>query len=92
MNLDTRATAKRLLTLMASMGAITCYGYALGGVGGYLVGQGRPFAAAAGVVSGSVLALAAVLIWKGYLSDLELLSQTTRNPDEPTENGSGDAS
>ncbi|MDR1915203.1 MAG: hypothetical protein LBQ58_01345 [Synergistaceae bacterium] len=71
MNLETRIAAKRIMTLMASMGTILCYGYALGGVGGYLVGRGSPFIAAAGIISGSLLAFAAIRIWKSYLSDLE---------------------
>jgi hypothetical protein len=96
MNIETRATAKRIMTLLSSIGTIACYGYALGCVGGYLAGQGRPFAAAAGIISGSLLAFAAIKIWRSYIADLELIQSMTDSPEppeppEPPENGPEDA-
>jgi hypothetical protein len=93
MNIETRATAKRIMTLLSSIGTIVCYGYALGGVGGYLAGRGRPFIAAAGIISGSLLAFAAIKIWRSYIADLELIQSMTDSlkiPKTP-KNGSEDA-
>lgn len=83
MNLDTRVTLKRISTLLCSIGTIVCYGYLLGGTGGYLVGRGRPLVALAGFASGSLLAFLAIKIWRSYLSDLERLEELERKAAEP---------
>lgn len=61
---------KRLLVLFLSIGTIVAFGYALGGMGGYLYGKGRPLVVAAGLVCGCVSACAALRIWKTYLEDI----------------------
>ncbi|MDR3332077.1 MAG: hypothetical protein LBT08_05555 [Synergistaceae bacterium] len=71
MKLETRATIKRLATLFCSVGTVICYGYLIGGVGGYLAGKGRPVTAALGFFAGSALAAIAIKLWKSYMKDLE---------------------
>lgn len=62
---------KRLLVLFLSFGTIIAYGYALGGLGGYMFGEGRPMVIAAGLLGGTALAVAALKIWRIYLDDIE---------------------
>lgn len=62
---------KRIAVLILSFGSIIGYGYALGGLGGYLVGQGRPWVIAAGLAGGTVAAGAALAVWRKYLDELE---------------------
>ena len=76
MNLETRATLKRIATLLCSIGTLVGYGYLVGGFGGYLLGRGRPMTAAAGFLAGSALAYAAVRIWRSYMDDLSRLDET----------------
>ncbi len=78
MTLETRATTKRLATLLCSIGTIVCYSYLLGGVGGYLFGRGRPVTATLGFVSGTILACLAMLLWKSYLADVDRLAERER--------------
>ena len=78
MNIENRATTKRIITLLCSMGTIVCYGYLIGGVGGYLFGKGRPILALCGFLSGTILAGIALRIWKSYLVDVELLNEADR--------------
>lgn len=75
MNLETRATVKRLATMLCSMGTIVSYSYLIGGTGGYLFGKGRPWTAACGFVAGTILALIAIKIWRSYLVDVNLLNE-----------------
>jgi hypothetical protein len=70
-NFETVMTLKRIGTLLMSMAVIVFYGYALGGLGGYLFGQGRPFTIAWGLSGGSVLAYAALRLWQSYLRDVD---------------------
>lgn len=75
MNLETRATAKRIATLLCSAGTIVGYAYLIGGAGGYLFGKGKPLHAALGFVVGSILAVVAIKIWRSYLIDVEELNR-----------------
>lgn len=75
MDIAHRATLKRLCTLICSIGTIVCYGYLLGGTGGYLFGQGRPLTALAGFVGGTLLAVVALRVWKSYLGDVQVLNE-----------------
>lgn len=75
MNVENRATIKRIITLLCSMGTIVCYGYLIGGVGGYLFGKGRPLIALLGFLSGTILAGIALKIWKSYLNDVDILNR-----------------
>lgn len=61
---------KRILVMILSFGAIIAFGYALGGLGSYLVGQKRPLVIAAGLVGGVASSFAAMRVWRSYLSDI----------------------
>ena len=61
---------KRLLVLFLSIGTIVAFGYALGGMGGYLYGKGRPLVAAGGLFGGCLSSYAALKLWKVYLEDI----------------------
>ena len=61
----------RLVVLVLSIGSVVGYGYALGGLGGYLLGRGNPWYVAGGLVGGTVAALGALRLWKAYLRELE---------------------
>lgn len=63
--------AKRLLVLVLSFSTIIAFGYALGGLWGYVMGRGRPLVIAAGLAVGLICAAAALRIWRGYLEDIE---------------------
>jgi hypothetical protein len=58
----------RISILCLSFGAMIGYGYALGGLGGYLFGRGKPLVIAAGLAGGTVSALLALKIWRIYLN------------------------
>lgn len=80
--LEKRATGKRLGTTLCSIGTIVCYGYMIGGMGGYLFDKGRPFVAVAGFLGGSVLAWIAMKLWRGYLVDAAELNERDKRRDE----------
>ncbi len=61
----------RLAVLFLSIGTIVAYGYALGGLMGYLLGEGKPLVIAGGLVSGTFCALAAFKLWGIYLSQID---------------------
>lgn len=56
--------------LLLSFGSIIGYGYALGGLGGYLFDRGRPLVIAAGLIGGTISAIAAIAVWRRYLEDI----------------------
>ncbi|NLX84326.1 MAG: hypothetical protein GXZ00_01730 [Synergistaceae bacterium] len=62
---------KRLLVLFLSFGTIIAFGYALGGLGGYMFDQGKPRVIAAGLVGGILSATLAMIIWRTYLNDID---------------------
>jgi hypothetical protein len=62
---------KRLLVLFLSFGTIIAFGYALGGLGGYMFDRGKPLVIAAGLGGGILSALLALKVWRVYLDDLE---------------------
>jgi hypothetical protein len=78
MDVETRITLKRLATLICSMTVIVCLGYAIGGTGGYLVGQGRPLVILFGILGGIAFTYLSLLIWKSYLKDVDSLNERER--------------
>jgi hypothetical protein len=84
MNLETKATLKRITVLLCSIGTLVGYGYLIGGFGGYLFERGRPVTAVIGFFAGSAFACAAIFIWRSYLEDLSILGETDK------EDSSGD--
>lgn len=62
---------KRLLVLFLSFGTIIAFGYALGGLGGYMYDKGKPLVIAAGLIGCCASAAAAMKIWRSYLTDIE---------------------
>lgn len=81
-NLEKRATWKRLGTLLCSIGTVVSYGYLIGGTGGYLMGRGRPLVAAAGLIGGTLLAWAAIKLWRSYLTDVSELNERDKKREE----------
>jgi hypothetical protein len=61
---------KRLLVLFLSFGTIIAFGYALGGLGGYMFGEGKPLVIAAGLSGGALSGFMALRIWRSYLDDI----------------------
>ncbi|NLB84458.1 MAG: hypothetical protein GX791_09500 [Synergistaceae bacterium] len=61
----------RQFVLLLSMGTIVLYGYALAGMGGYLLGRGRIDYVLVGLFGGSISAWAALFLWKKYLLTLD---------------------
>lgn len=57
----------RHIVLFLSMGTVVLYGYALAGLGGYLLGRGRLDYIVFGLLLGSLSAAAAILLWKKFL-------------------------
>lgn len=62
---------KRLAVLLLSISTIVAYGYALGGLGSYAMGAPRPLPTAAGLICGTIFAIAALKIWKSYVDDID---------------------
>jgi len=83
MNLETKATLKRIAVLLCSMSVLGFFGYAIRGMGGYLVGRGNPPAIAMGLSGGASLSYAAIRIWKSYLADAEALNARDREDGSP---------
>ena len=61
---------KRISVMILSVAAIVFFGYALGGLGGYLFGSGKPLVAAGGFLGGLLSAYLALKIWKVYLDEI----------------------
>lgn len=61
---------KRILVLILSFGTIVAFGYSLGGLGGYLVGHGRPLVIIVGLLIGVLSAILAFHIWGKYLNEI----------------------
>ena len=59
------------MVLFLSFGTIIAFGYALGGLGGYMFDRGKPLVIAAGLGGGILSALLALKVWRVYLDDLE---------------------
>ena len=62
---------KRLLVLFLSFGTIIAFGYALGGLGSYMFGEGKPLVIAAGLTGGALSGFMALRIWRSYLDDID---------------------
>lgn len=69
---------KRLLVLFLSFGTIIAFGYALGGLGGYMFDRGKPLVIAAGLIGGIFSAFLALKIWRTYLDDIDRENEETR--------------
>ncbi|MGI6784319.1 MAG: hypothetical protein ACOX5A_08860 [Aminivibrio sp.] len=65
----------RHIVLFLSMGTVVLYGYALAGLGGYLLGRGRLDYIVFGILLGSLSAAAAILLWKKFLLTEEAADQ-----------------
>lgn len=70
-NLETRITLARITTLVLSIAAIAAFAQALKGVGGYLFDKGNPALIIGGLGGGVLCAVAALKLWKYYLSLIE---------------------
>ena len=62
---------QRVLVLFLSFGTIIAFGYALGGLGSYMFGEGKPLVIAAGLIGGALSGFMALKIWRTYLDDIE---------------------
>lgn len=62
---------KRQFVLILSFATIICYGYALGGLGAYIFGQGKLFVIAAGLVGGTLCAWLALKLWRQFLCEID---------------------
>ena len=61
----------RLLILLLSMGSVVFYGYALAGMGGFLLGRGRLDYVLFGLLLGTASAIASLLLWRRWLLQIE---------------------
>jgi hypothetical protein len=61
----------RTIVLLLCMVTIVSYGYALAGLGGYFFDKGRPDLIIIGLMAGTASAVAAILLWRRYLLDIE---------------------
>ena len=83
MNAEHRIILKRIATLICSMLAMACLGQAIAGMGGYLVGRGRPMYVLLGLCGGAVLSCAAIAVWKSYLKDVTAADAREREDEGP---------
>ncbi len=54
----------RMVVMLFSIATLVLYGYALAGMGGYLLGRGRLDYIVLGLAGGTATAVAALWIWK----------------------------
>lgn len=56
----------RLIVTFLSVGTLIAYGYALAGLGGYLIGKGHPSYIVWGLLLGTLSAVAALFLWRKH--------------------------
>lgn len=76
---------RRLAVLILSIGSVVGFGYALGGLGGYLLGKGDMRYVAGGLTGGFAAALGALRLWKDYLAELAELAEEISDREDPPE-------
>ncbi|MGI6442780.1 MAG: hypothetical protein GXZ13_02675 [Synergistaceae bacterium] len=69
---------KRISVLILSFCTLIAFGYSLGGLGGYLVGRGRPLMIISGLVIGTLSAILAFYIWNMYLDEIAVEDEKLR--------------
>lgn len=80
---------KRIVVLILSISTITCYGYALGGLGAHIMGHGGLYVAAAGLIGGTLCAWLALTLWRQFL-DEHSEDTEAKAPDKHPEDESDD--
>jgi hypothetical protein len=83
MNAEHKIILKRIITLICSMTVMVCLGHAIAGMGGYLVGRGRPAYVLLGLCGGGVFSCAAFAVWKSYLKDITSADEREREDEGP---------
>ena len=56
--------------MILCFGAIIAFGYALGGLGSYMMGIKKPLVIAVGLVSGVAASYLALRVWRSYLDEI----------------------
>jgi hypothetical protein len=83
MNAEHKIILKRIITLICSMTVMVCLGQAIAGMGGYLVGQGRPLYVLLGLCGGAGFSYAAIAVWKSYVEDVTAANAREREDEAP---------
>ena len=83
MNVEHKIILKRITTLICSMMVMVCLGRAIAGMGGYLVGRGRPLYVLLGLCGGAVFSCAAIAVWKSYIEDVTAADTREREDEGP---------
>ena len=83
MNAEHKIILKRIITLICSMMVMVCFGQAIAGMGGYLVGRGHPLYVLLGLCVGAVFSYAAIAVWKSYLKDVTAEDAREREAEGP---------
>jgi hypothetical protein len=83
MNVERKIILKRITTLICSMMAMVCLGRAIAGMGGYLVGRGRPMYVLLGLFGGAIFSYAAIAVWKSYIEDVTAANAREREDEGP---------
>ena len=65
------------------MMVMACLGQAIAGMGGYLVGRGRPMYVLLGLCGGAVFSYAAIAVWKSYIKDITAADALEREDEVP---------
>lgn len=73
--MQNREMNKRLIVLVLSFATIICFGYALGGVGAYVMGKEKPLVIAGGLIGGGFCLLLALKLWRQFLEETEKEAQ-----------------
>ncbi|MDR1581291.1 MAG: hypothetical protein LBS35_13125 [Synergistaceae bacterium] len=84
MNIERKIILKRIITLICSMMVMVCLGRAIAGMGGYLVGRGRPMYVLLGLCGAAAFSYAAVAVWKNYLEDVTAANARGREDEGPS--------
>ena len=83
MIVEKRATMKRITTMLCSVAVLFFLGHAVGGMGGYLAGRGRPYVILWGLSGAVVFTCLSFIIWKSYLRDIGILEGRDEGDDRP---------
>ncbi len=69
----------RLIVTILSMSTVVAYGYALAGLGGFLVGKGSLHYIIWGLIGGTICGAAAIILWRKNIAEFYVQDQGEEN-------------
>ncbi len=69
----------RLIVTVLSMGTVVAYGYALAGLGGFLLGRGSLHYIIWGLIGGTICGAAAIILWRKNIASFYVQDSPDEN-------------